>query len=196
MPLSHLLESFGLVEIKKGYFPHLYNIEENNILECRKCLTHLLNPSFHDIDNMHKEAGDKFLQWYKIHREDPFDIDSQLLEYCCSDVDILLNACWKFRKLFMDITGPHHPIDHFDYITITSLCMRTFHAKFLPEEWVVLYKKDAPDKCMHRIWDCKCPWVKARKMHGVAPINVYVGESSWVEVCQVSHRYHPSSWIC
>ena len=91
---------------------------------------------------MHKEARDKFLQWYKIHREDPFDMDSQLLEYCHSDVDILLNVCWKFRKLFMDITGPHHPINPFHYITITSLCMGTFCAKILPKEWVVLYKKE------------------------------------------------------
>ena len=181
MPLSQLPKSSGLVEMKKGYFPHLYNTEENNMLECRKCLTHFPNPSFYDIDNMHKEARDKFLQWYKIHREDPFDMDSQLLEYCHSDVDILLNACWKFRKLFMDFTGPRHPIDPFDYITIASLCMGTFHANFLPKEWVVLYKKDAQDKCIHRIWDCKCSWVKARKMHGDAPIEVYAGEGSWVE---------------
>ena len=108
-------------------------------------------------------------------------MDSQLLEYCHSDVDILLNVCWKFRKLFMDITGLYHPINPFDYITIASLCMGTFRAKFLPEEWVVLYKKDARDKCMHRISDCKCPWVKARKMDGDAPIEVYVGEGSWME---------------
>ena len=69
----------------------------------------------------------------------------------------------------MDITGPHHPIDPFDYITITSLCMGTFRAKFLP-------------KCMHQIWDCKCPWVKARKLHGVAPIEVCMGDGSWAEV--------------
>ena len=92
MPLSQLPKSFGLVEMKKGYFPHLYNTEENNMLKCRKCLTQLPDPSFYDIDKMHKEVRDKFLQWYKIHREDPFDIDSQLLEYCRSDVDILLNA--------------------------------------------------------------------------------------------------------
>ena len=108
-------------------------------------------------------------------------MDSQLLEYCHSDVDILLNVCLKFRKLFMDITGPHHPINPFEYITITSLCMGTFRAKFLPKEWVVLYKKDARDKGIHRIWVCKCPWVKARKMHDDAPIEVYVDEGSWVE---------------
>ena len=109
-------------------------------------------------------------------------MDRELLEDCHSDVDILLNAYWKFRKLFIDITSPHHPIDPFDYIIIASLCMGTFHTKFLPEEWVVLYKKDAQDKCMHRIWDCKCPWVKARKLYRDAPIEVYTGDGSWAQV--------------
>ena len=106
----------------------------------------------------------------------------ELLEYCHCDVDILLNACSKFRKLFMDIMGPHHPINSFDYITIASLCMGIFHAKFLPEEWLVLYKKDARNNCMHMILDCKCSWVKARKLHGDASIEVYIGEGSWAEV--------------
>ena len=91
---------------------------------------------------MQNEAWDKFPKWYKIHGEEPFDMDRELLECCHSDVDILLNMCWKFRKLFMDIMGPHHPIDPFDYITIPSLYMGTFCTKFLPEKWMVLYKKD------------------------------------------------------
>ena len=120
MPLSQLPKRFGLVEMKKGYFSYLYNTEDNNMLECKKHLMHLPDPSYYDIDNMHNEVQDKFLQWYKIHGEEPFDMDRELLEYYHSDVDILLNACWKFRKLFMDIMGPHHPIDPFDYITIAS----------------------------------------------------------------------------
>ena len=84
MPLSQLPKDFGLVEMKKGYFPHLYNMKDNNMLECKKWLMHLPNPSYYDIDN----------------------------------------------------------------IAITSLCMGTFCAKFLPEEWIVLYKKDAQDKDM------------------------------------------------
>ena len=62
MPLSQLPKSFELVEKKKGYFPHLYNTQENNMLESKKHLKQLPNPSYYDIDNMHKEAGDKFLQ--------------------------------------------------------------------------------------------------------------------------------------
>ena len=39
--------------------------------------------------------------------------------------------------------GPNNPIDPFDYITITSLCMGTFRAKFLPEKWKILTKSKA-----------------------------------------------------
>ena len=68
------------MEMKKEYFPHLSNTEDNNMLESRKHLTHLPDPSYYDINNMHKEARDKFLQWYKIHKGEPFDMDRQLLE--------------------------------------------------------------------------------------------------------------------
>ena len=178
---SSASQKFGLVEMKKRYFPHLYSMKDNNMLESSKHLTHLPDPSYYDFNNMHKEAKEKLLQWYKIHEEEPFDMDRQLLQYCCSDVDTLLNACWRFKKLFMGIMGPLHPINPFDYITIASLCMGTFHAKFLFEEWLVLFK-NARNNCMHRIWECKCSWVKARKLHGDEPIEVYMGNGSWAEV--------------
>ena len=60
MPLSQLPKSFGLVEMKNGYFPHLYNTQENNMLESKKHLTRLPEPSYYDIDNMHKEAKISF----------------------------------------------------------------------------------------------------------------------------------------
>ena len=91
MPLSQLPKSFGLVEMKKGYFPHLYNTEDNNRLECMKRLMHMPDPSYYDTDNMYNEARDKFFKWYKIHGEEPFDMDRELLEYYHSHVDILLN---------------------------------------------------------------------------------------------------------
>ena len=41
----------------------------------------------------------------------------------------------------MESTGPDNPIDPFDYITIASLCMGTFRAKFLPKK---LYSSHVP----------------------------------------------------
>ena len=41
MPLDNLPKSFALKEMEKGYFPHLYNMQEMNNLEGSKFLPHL-----------------------------------------------------------------------------------------------------------------------------------------------------------
>ena len=106
---------------------------------------------------------------------EPQSDNRQLLEYCHSDVDILLNVCWKFRKLFMDIMGPHHPIDPFDYITIASLCMGTFHVKFfyLRNGWC----------CTRRMQETTaCIGYGTASVHGSRPENCRVmhpSNSTW-----------------
>lgn len=181
MPLSLLPKSFGLHELKKGYFPHLYNVE--GLDSSKKKLSHLPDKTFYDVDNMNVKARECFLKWYNAHARDAFDFDAELIEYCRSDVDILLQACWKFRSLFMNITGPEHPIDPFDYVTIASLCMGSFRSKFLPEEWLVLFKSDARFGCTHNSWECQCSWKKARKQHGDALLE-YFNESTreWTRI--------------
>ena len=75
-----------------------------------------------------------------------------MLEYCRSDVDILRQACLKFRELLMSATGVQREVindkgkkemkwfgtmDPFDSVTIASLCMNVFRTKFIEEEWRV-----------------------------------------------------------
>ena len=79
---------------------------------------------------MNIEKCEKFLIWYENNKHKCFDFYAELLEYCRSHVDILLNACWKFRQLYMESTGPDNPIDPFDYITITSLVWELFEQNF------------------------------------------------------------------
>ena len=55
MPLDKLPKSFGLKEMKKGYFPHLYNTQEMNNLQGSKFLPHLPPIKFYDVDNMNME---------------------------------------------------------------------------------------------------------------------------------------------
>ena len=126
MPLDKLPKSFGLKEMKKGYFPHLYNTQQMNNLKGSKFLPHLPPLEFYDVDNMNIEKCQQFLIWYENNKHKCFDFYEELLKYCRSNVDILLNACRKFRQLYMESTGPDNPIDPFDYITIASLCMGTF----------------------------------------------------------------------
>lgn len=75
-----------------------------------------------------------------------------MLDYCRSDVDILRQACLKFRGLLMSATGERievvnakgkkektwvGAVDPFDSVTIAFVCMNVFRTKFLEEDWKV-----------------------------------------------------------
>ena len=178
MPLSQLPKSFGLSEMKKGFFPHLYNTQD--VLDDPTRLNLESHPpsEFYDPDNMGEGRRKEFMEWYSLNGHKQFDFFRELEEYCKSDVDILLNACWKFREMVSHVTGPEHPIDAFDYITMPSLCMGIFRTKFLPEKWSVLLKEEAVHPCCHE-WDCCCKWTPARKRHGDACLEVQESCGRW-----------------
>ena len=82
MPLDKLPKSFGLKEMKKGYFPHLYNTQQMNNLEGSKFLPHLPPLEFYDVDNMNIEKRQQFLIWYENNKHKCFDFYEELLKYC------------------------------------------------------------------------------------------------------------------
>ena len=82
MPLDKLAKSFGLREMKKGYFPHLYNTQQMNNLEGPKFLPHLPPLEFYDVDNMNIEKRQQFWIWYENNKHKCFDFYEELLEYC------------------------------------------------------------------------------------------------------------------
>ena len=47
---------------------------------------------------MSRDRRAEFLEWCKNNKNDPFDIQKEMKKYCISDVDILCNACCKFRQ--------------------------------------------------------------------------------------------------
>ena len=61
MPLDKLPKSFGLKEMKKGYFPHIYNTQQINNLEGSKFLPHLPPLEFYNVDNVNIEKHQQFL---------------------------------------------------------------------------------------------------------------------------------------
>ena len=181
MALAKLPKSFGLHELKKGYFPHLYNTEVIYGVVDKMHLQTLPPKHFYDMDNMSPSKRDDFLQWYEENEMKGFNMQKELEEYCRSDVDILLKACWSFRNLYMKATGPENSIDPFDYITIASLCMGTFRSKFIPEKWDILLKKDALPGCFHRTVNCGCVWREGRKASGDAELEIKISEGSYAE---------------
>ena len=183
MPLAQLPKSFGLEELKKGFFPHFFNTPDNQ----EDILLNLPDMKYYDPDSMSKERRKEFMEWYEIHKHDTFYFQKEMQEYCISDVDILLQACWKFRQLLKDQTGKkkeiqdienmisktisEHAIDCFSFLTIASVCMGIFRGKFLKEIWSVLIKEDSKHDCKHDK-NCVCEWVEARKIDASSPLEV------------------------
>ena len=205
MPLAKLPKSFGLTEMKKGFFPHFYNIQENqNVI-----LSSLPDMKYYDPDTMSKGRREEFFEWYEQHKNEPFDFQKEMKEYCVSDVDILLQACWKFRELLRKQTGVEekvedlenmmtisvlsNAVDPFSYITIASVCMGIFRSKFLSEKWSILTTDKAQEKCSHDS-KCECEWVEARKLDYSSPCEVFC-ESKWKPVYNIVKEKFVSSPI-
>jgi hypothetical protein len=123
MALASLPAAFGETELKKGYFPHMFNREENwdykgPFPEAR----------YYEPDRMTEAKREKFLKWYDEQKDKEFDFRTEILEYCRSDVDILARCCTDFEELFEQVCN----VRPFDVaVTIASACMYTFRKNFL-----------------------------------------------------------------
>ena len=71
-------------------------------------------------------------------------------------------------------------IDPFSFLTIASVCLRIFRAKFLTEEWSVLIKEKAMlhPNCNHE-WNCECEWLQGRKRTSDDEVEVFY-QDKWV----------------
>ena len=138
MALSKLPTAFGLQELCKGFFPHLYSTVEHQDHD----LDRLPARHFYDPDSMSSSRREAFDKWYEEHQYDRFNLQEQLKLYCCSDVDILQRACGEFRKLFIETTG----IDPFTTsTTIASACNVVYRTLFLKEEQIPIVPPKPPN---------------------------------------------------
>ena len=208
MPLAKLPKSFGLTELKKGFFPHFFNTKKNqNVV-----LPFLPEMKYYDPDSMSKERREEFLIWYDENKNNQFNFQKEMLDYCISDVDILLKACCKFRNLMLEATGTktevedihnmffktiyENSVDPFAFLTIASVCMGVFRSKFLPEEWLVLTEEEASKNpsCNHHDAKCTCEWMKGRKLNGFSEIEVNINDqwisTSDLKICKM--KFHKS----
>ena len=155
MPLKDMPSTFGLTELKKGYFPHLFNTKENT-----KYRGPMPPMATYHLEAMSTSDQTHFRSWYAMQKQqyqrkqafwqvlldiasntrEPVEYDHQkeLVAYCTSDVDILRRACLSFRKLFMDIAQ----CDPFQKITIASVCMDIYRAEHMPESTLAVVKEN------------------------------------------------------
>lgn len=96
-PLSDFPKTFGLIELKKGYFPHLFNTKENE-----NYVGSIPDKKYCRYNQMKPEGRKKFLEWYlhKVQENYIFDMEKEIVEYCSSDVDILRKGSLQLREDF------------------------------------------------------------------------------------------------
>ena len=119
MPLKSFPKTFGMDELKNGYFPHYFN------KKCHKnYVGSILSKKHYGYNQMKPDERAKFLKWYddRVSENYIFDFKKEILEYCRSDVDILRRGIMKLREDFIQLEN----IDPVCYITIALLCMTIY----------------------------------------------------------------------
>ena len=160
MALAKLPKAFQLESNCKGWFPHMFTCKNNENYVGPYPPLEMYGP-----DHMSRDDRAKFMQWYgeRVAGNDIFDFQKEILKYCQNDVDILRQACLKFKNLLLDVTGRDGGavIQAFDSCTIASLCMDVFQQKHLTEEWKVKIFGEEEDQ-----------WLNAKKINGEFFIEV------------------------
>ena len=118
MALSAFSETFGLTELKKGFFPHFFNRSEN-----QDYIGPFPDKEYYDPQGMSTQRKAAFEEWYEKQQGKQFDFQKEILKYCQSDVRLLKQGCEQFRKLFKNQAG-FDPLQQ--CVTIASACNRYF----------------------------------------------------------------------
>ncbi|EGT39959.1 hypothetical protein CAEBREN_26171 [Caenorhabditis brenneri] len=106
MPLSQMPGAFGLEGMKKGTFPHLFNHPDHYGSK----LNGLPDVEYYQPSFMTPPAKLEFLKWYEEHKNEEFDFDSELENYCADDVQILVKAVKKYLQICAEMFAGWNPI--------------------------------------------------------------------------------------
>jgi hypothetical protein len=147
MPPSALPSAFDLEHMyKKGYFPHLFNTRANanyvGTVPDKKFYSPNTMKTCTDCDLSCFKIGcrNNFLNWHSEMSLQNYKVDFQeeLVEYCVSDVNILMHSCLKFRKILVDECNVC-PLN--EGTTIASACNLVFRRNFLKPETIAIIPK-------------------------------------------------------
>ena len=130
--LEDFPKTFGIKELKKGFYPHLFNTADNynyiGDIPPRKDFC---------CNSFGEKKRKEFLEWYDNKQKNNYiwNNKQELLDYCISDVDILRRSMIVFRQLYIDIAD----IDPLQYTTIASVCMAIFRGHYIVDNFNTEY---------------------------------------------------------
>ena len=116
MPLASFPATFNLSELKKGFFPHLFNTPEN-----QQYVGRIPDLEFYDPDSMMSSKKEELINWHveQVRRNVQFNFKEELISYCQSDVQLLKQGCQAFQEEFQREAG-FNPMEK--CFTIASAC--------------------------------------------------------------------------
>ena len=130
MSLAKFPKTFAQPELCKGYFPHLFNKDENqNYVGPIPC------QNDYGVNFMKPAEREAFIAWHQEQVENNyvFDFRKEIIKYCRSDVDIMAKCCLLYREMFRNETD----IDPFDKaLTIASYCHQVYRTNFLKKDTI------------------------------------------------------------
>ncbi|CAH3021417.1 unnamed protein product [Porites evermanni] len=116
MPLASFPSTFNLTELKKGFFPHLFNTPDN-----QQYVGRIPYLEFYDPNGMMAKKKDELTRWHadQVRRNVSFHFRQEMIDYCKSDVALLKAGCEAFQQEFERQAG-FNPMAK--CITIASAC--------------------------------------------------------------------------
>ena len=153
--LSAFPKTFGMTELKKGYFPHYFNTRRNQNymgpIPAKRCF---------GVDQMRLSVRKDLLKWHAARVEESyvFDFKKELREYCRSDVDILRRSMLKFREDFIELEN----IDPLQYVTIASVCITIYRSNYMPEEKIGVVRDVSRGEAYSKMSIAWLDWISKR----------------------------------
>ena len=97
MPLASFSQTFNITELKKGFFPHLFNLPHH-----QNYVGRIPDIEFYDPDGMMPKKKEELLHWHseQVARNVTFHFKKEMIAYCQSDVALLKAGCIKFQQEF------------------------------------------------------------------------------------------------
>jgi len=148
MPLASFTKTFDLKELKKGFWCYDFNTKEN-----QNYIGPIPPMEFYGTKFMSESKYKEFIKFYEENKEKSFDFKKECLNYCNSDVDLLMNGCLSFRKNIQQVTKCDkfpEGIDPFTCsITIASLANYIFRNIMLKPKTLGIINENSHNSKTH-----------------------------------------------
>ena len=132
MPLASFPSTFNLSELKKGFFPHLFNLPHH-----QNYVGRIPDLEFYDPDGMMPKKKEELLHWHseQVAHNVTFNFKQEMIAYCQSDVALLKAGCIKFQQEF-ESQAAFNPMEK--CITIASACNLYWRKHHLPPDTIAV----------------------------------------------------------